>query len=66
MEADLRQQNIGLVSARRKAAIREDWRHSNAPAECAIKDRRKAVTKFEANPSIGDVKYQAVRKFCDY
>ena len=26
VEADLGQQNIGLVSARRKAAIREDWR----------------------------------------
>jgi len=27
VEADLGQQNIGLASAWRKAAIRDDWRH---------------------------------------
>ena len=42
MEGDLGQLNIGLASAWRKAAIREDWLahcgHSNAPGEYGMKE----------------------------
>ena len=48
VEADLGQHDIGLGSARRKAAIRDDWRrivcgHSNAPAEYALKVKKSCI-----------------------
>ena len=47
VEADLGQLNIGLASAWRKAAIREDWRRivdtANAPAEYALKQEEENI-----------------------
>jgi len=45
VEADLGQQNIGLASAWRKAAMVAHCGHSNAPAEYAMKEETKRLRR---------------------